>query len=207
MTVFPFLTLVVAFPSETHRQWKTPVVMLHSVSTGNSVSECMAVYGRMWGLEGNSFVRICHEKHLLYWEKKACGLTDWRRKKKSGFSSQRNIHTQACAHTHTRTHKYINTAAPSLWKQGINTGYSLIAPGSRFCRPNGNREEVSKKRVREGENYSSLCHCLLMSWKPADHIALAEMVQRTQTLRHGISSMWKVLGSYVTVQKKENGNK
>lgn len=70
-------------------------------------------------------------------------------------------------------------------------------------------ERKSQKRVREGENYRSLCHCLLMSWKPADHIALAGTVQRTQTLRHGISSMWEGLCGYVTAQKKgkESGNK
>lgn len=64
-------------------------------------------------------------------------------------------------------------------------------------------ERKSKKWVPEGENYRSLCHCLLMSWKPHDHIALAAMVQCAQTVRHSIGSMWKVLCSYVTVEKKK----
>lgn len=89
---------------------------------------------------------------------------------------------------------------------GINTGYSLIAPGSCFCRRHGNTERKSQKRVQEGENYRSLRHCLLMSWKPADHIALAWKVESTQTWRRGISSMWKVTSESLKKAKRKQTN-
>lgn len=118
-------------------------------------------------IERPSLVYICHEKYLgLYWGRKKKPVV-WligkeEEEEKWGFEKR----TQVCAHTHTCTHVYINTAAPSSRKQGINTGYSLIAPGSRFCRRNGNGEEVSKKSARGRKLYISVTVCLCHENQP-----------------------------------------
>lgn len=99
----------------------------------------------------------------------------------------------ASAHTHTLTHtriyKYSSTIFVKagdkhrvfphrLWLPFLSTEWKLRGSLKKECE----REKIIDLSVTV-----CLCH-----EKPADHIALAEMVQRTQTLRHGINSMWKV---------------
>ena len=78
-------------------------------------------------------------------------------------------------------------------------------PWLPFLSTEWKRRGSLKKGVCEGENYRSLCHRLLMSWKPVDRIALAGTVRRTQTLRHGISSMWNVFVQLRHSERKKKG--
>ena len=94
-------------------------------------------------------------------------------------------------HTHTHTHIYKYSSTTSV-KAGDKHRVFPHRPWLPFLSTEWKRRGSLKKGVCEGENYRSLCHRLLMSWKPVDRIAFAGMVRRTQTLRHGISSMWNV---------------
>lgn len=130
-------------------------------------------------------------------------------KKKRVDSALRETHKCTDLLTHTRTHirKYSsNIFVKAGDKHRVFSHHPWLLFLSTEWKHKG---KINKKRVWEGENYRSFCHCLLMSWKPTDHIALAETVQCTQTLRHGINTHVKgyVQQHHCTEKRKTEANK
>lgn len=83
--------------------------------------------------------------------KKACGLTDWRRGKKRVHSALRETYTSA--HTHTQIYKYSSTI---FVKAGDKHRVFPHRPWLPFLSTEWKQRGSLKKRVQEGENYSSL---------------------------------------------------
>lgn len=135
MKVFPFLTLVLVFPSET----QIVTVMLYSIRTGSSVSQCKPVYVCMCGV---SF-RLC--EYVV---------------KNTSEEKKRMASALTHTHTHAEIYKYSSTIFVKAGDKHRVFPHRLWLP---FLSTEWKTERKSQKRVREGENYRSLCHCLLMS--------------------------------------------
>lgn len=148
-----------------HTERRALAVMLDSVNIGNSLTARMYVSHVSWGETKLRSLQPRRSVMSISWwrtKEKVGGLADLG--KSCRFSSQEKYEIRETK-VHTHTALPVNTAGLSLKKQGDKHRVFPHRPWLPFLLTEWKQRGSLKKGVWEGENYRSLCHCLLMSWK------------------------------------------